>query len=493
MRQGVINRESPIPLYYQIKLHFKQQMEAGLLHPGDRLPTEMELCEQFDISRTPVRQALTDLAREGYVYRRAGLGTFVAQTAPARLAEQIRVQMLLHYDAPWIDALENAVLQWNGAHPDKEVNLDLQMCSIPDFHHELQRRVALGEAPDIVPMDFVWIFDYAQAGYLAPFEIAGPDSFEELLADLEAPVAAHNVVDGALYGLPFHTDVSGLWYRCDWFAAEGLEPPETWEAWLALIDHFAREETKARLGYHYATAFPVGPRVGEATVNLLLPFLWSAGAMLDDEQTMALTSPAVYKALRFLCEITLDERRRASLPPAMGEMDWWQIPRLLAEEQVPMLLGGTYELPFLRKTSHWKTVGQLDQHLKFTSMPRSDADDSPAGSLGGTSWTILQQSPIIDISYELLKLTVTADVLYGFCEENLQISPYRSVNQSLIARSHRWFKMIIPLLATAHLRPLARNYSQMSRFLQEMFLQVLWNGAPLEATVERTARSLALL
>ncbi len=489
----MVNRESPIPLYYQIKLHFKQQMEAGLLRPGDRLPTEMELCEQFDISRTPVRQALTDLAREGYLYRRAGLGTFVAQTASTRLAEQIHIQMLLHYDAPWIDALEDAVLQWNGNHPDKEVNLDLQMCSIPDFHQELQRRVALGEAPDIVPMDYVWIFDYAQAGYLAPFATTHSGSFDALLDDLEPPVAAQNVVDGALYGLPFHADITGLWYRHDWFRAEGLDPPETWGAWLALIDHFACAKTKDRVSYQYAAAFPVSPKVGEATVNLLLPFLWCAGATLNNAQTMNLACPAVYKALSFLREITLNPERRASLPPDMGEMDWWQIPRLLAEERTPMLLGGTYELPFLRERSQWKTIGQLGQHLKFTSIPRPDAGVPPVGSLGGTSWTVFQQSPLLDISYELLKLTVTPGVLYRFCEENLQISPYRSVNQKLMADSYPWFTMTVPLLATARLRPLVRNYSQMSRFLQEMFFQVLWKGAPLKATVERTARSLALL
>jgi len=73
----MIDRNSPIPLYYQLKQYFTKQMESGALHSGDRLPTEMELCEQFDISRAPVRQALSELAREGLIYRRAGQGTFV--------------------------------------------------------------------------------------------------------------------------------------------------------------------------------------------------------------------------------------------------------------------------------------------------------------------------------------------------------------------------------------------------------------------------------
>lgn len=53
--------------------------KEGKLQPGDMIPTEFELCDIFGISRTTVRQALTELVNENKFYRVKGRGTFVAQ------------------------------------------------------------------------------------------------------------------------------------------------------------------------------------------------------------------------------------------------------------------------------------------------------------------------------------------------------------------------------------------------------------------------------
>ena len=66
------------PLYTQLILIIKQCIHSGQLGTGDALPPESELCEFFDVSRSTVRQALSGLEKEGLVYRRRGLGTFVA-------------------------------------------------------------------------------------------------------------------------------------------------------------------------------------------------------------------------------------------------------------------------------------------------------------------------------------------------------------------------------------------------------------------------------
>ncbi len=75
----VIRRDSPVPYYYQLEEFLKGQIESGTWKPGQKIPSEAELCETFDVSRTVVRQAVNELVHEGALYRRKGKGTFVAE------------------------------------------------------------------------------------------------------------------------------------------------------------------------------------------------------------------------------------------------------------------------------------------------------------------------------------------------------------------------------------------------------------------------------
>lgn len=77
----VIDRASAIPYYFQLKQALSDEIRSGQLPPGSRLPSEPELCERFGISRTTVRQALSELEAEGMLRREKGRGTFVAPLA----------------------------------------------------------------------------------------------------------------------------------------------------------------------------------------------------------------------------------------------------------------------------------------------------------------------------------------------------------------------------------------------------------------------------
>ncbi len=76
---GAIQKDSPLPLYFQLKELLRQEVESGRWQPGQQIPSEAELCEAFGISRTVVRQALRELEYQGLLYREQGKGTFVAQ------------------------------------------------------------------------------------------------------------------------------------------------------------------------------------------------------------------------------------------------------------------------------------------------------------------------------------------------------------------------------------------------------------------------------
>ncbi len=56
---------------------FENKIRQGLLHEGDKLPTESELVRSYDVSRTVVREAISKLQAAGWVETRHGIGTFV--------------------------------------------------------------------------------------------------------------------------------------------------------------------------------------------------------------------------------------------------------------------------------------------------------------------------------------------------------------------------------------------------------------------------------
>ncbi|MCC8102961.1 MAG: GntR family transcriptional regulator [Clostridiales bacterium] len=74
-----IDKNTPIPLYYQLKTILLDQIKSGEYESGDLIPTEAELSAMFDISRTTVRQAIAELVQEGYLYRIPSKGTYVSK------------------------------------------------------------------------------------------------------------------------------------------------------------------------------------------------------------------------------------------------------------------------------------------------------------------------------------------------------------------------------------------------------------------------------
>jgi GntR family transcriptional regulator len=80
-----VDRDSPLPLHAQVKLALQDQIRRGAWKPGDRVPGDLELCARLRVSRTTVRQALAELAREAWIVRQQGRGTFVA---PPKLTER---------------------------------------------------------------------------------------------------------------------------------------------------------------------------------------------------------------------------------------------------------------------------------------------------------------------------------------------------------------------------------------------------------------------
>jgi GntR family transcriptional regulator len=74
-----LRRQSLVPLYVQIADALLAQINAGLLKPNDKLPSELELISLYQTSRVTIRLAIRHLIAQGVVASRQGKGTFVLE------------------------------------------------------------------------------------------------------------------------------------------------------------------------------------------------------------------------------------------------------------------------------------------------------------------------------------------------------------------------------------------------------------------------------
>ena len=84
LHRDMLNKTIPIPLYFQLKELILADIKSGKSPYGSMIPTENEFVTVLNVSRTTVRQAITELVQEGWLYRVKSKGTFVSEPSCSR-------------------------------------------------------------------------------------------------------------------------------------------------------------------------------------------------------------------------------------------------------------------------------------------------------------------------------------------------------------------------------------------------------------------------
>lgn len=74
----MLDKTSRVPRYFQIAKLIREEITSGKFKPGEKLPSENQLSEFYDVSRVTIRQALKLLQENSSIYRVHGVGTFVS-------------------------------------------------------------------------------------------------------------------------------------------------------------------------------------------------------------------------------------------------------------------------------------------------------------------------------------------------------------------------------------------------------------------------------
>jgi DNA-binding GntR family transcriptional regulator len=86
-----VDRNSPVPLYFQVAQHLEHLIESGELPTGARLENEIDLADQLGLSRPTMRRAIAYLVDRGLLVRKRGVGT---QVAHAKVRRQVELTSL---------------------------------------------------------------------------------------------------------------------------------------------------------------------------------------------------------------------------------------------------------------------------------------------------------------------------------------------------------------------------------------------------------------
>jgi GntR family transcriptional regulator len=147
---SIVDRGSPLPVYFQIALDLRRRLEAGEWATGERIAAETALADEYDVSRVTIRQALAELVKDDLLERHRGSGTFV-RDRPRPLIHDLSLP-LVYVDrlqelgfTNTADVLEAGVLD----HPDDEQRLALALQPGAGVAY-LVRRIRLNDEPTAI-------------------------------------------------------------------------------------------------------------------------------------------------------------------------------------------------------------------------------------------------------------------------------------------------------------------------------------------------------
>jgi GntR family transcriptional regulator len=138
--------EKFVPNYYRLESHLREVIRSGALKPGDPVPPESQLCQQFSVSRTTVRQALLRLVFEGVIERHRGRGSFVAEPR-------------LEHSKPFLSFEEE--MRARGANPSIEL---LEMRTVP-AEGKVAESLKLREGTPVMALERLRFVDGQVVGY----------------------------------------------------------------------------------------------------------------------------------------------------------------------------------------------------------------------------------------------------------------------------------------------------------------------------------------
>jgi ABC-type glycerol-3-phosphate transport system substrate-binding protein len=172
------------PLYLQVKDVLLRRIVDGSYGPGESLPSESQLSNDFGTSISTIRQALSILVSEGYLVKKQGKGTFVSERKT-----EITFHSWIMESSPGARILSNLIHRFEEANPT--IRVRLLETTYPESRTDLVKLISNGEAPDVAQIVSHWTSFFASMGAFEPLDdllqsrnLAGRDREKDLLGGM---------------------------------------------------------------------------------------------------------------------------------------------------------------------------------------------------------------------------------------------------------------------------------------------------------------------
>ena len=142
LTDAVLDRASPVPLYYQLAQNMETAIRSGRLSSGSHLENEIDLARQLGVSRPTVRRAIGVLANRGLLIRRHGIGTLVV---PVQVRRPVRLSSLYDDLAEARQAPSTRLLAFETVAAPAEVAASLKLARSARVLHFERLRLASGQ------------------------------------------------------------------------------------------------------------------------------------------------------------------------------------------------------------------------------------------------------------------------------------------------------------------------------------------------------------
>lgn len=465
MASPKLDSDAPEPLYHQLRLHLLSRIESAEFGPGERIPTEMELCDEYGVSRTTARQALQLLSDDDILIRVRRRGTIVSpawrSTAPSD------VMHLVISDSYREEEIRAAI--------PADRNVKVRVVAYDEMRPFLLKVTAEGRAPDVAMIDHVWVAEFARMHMIHSLhDLDAEWARTKLHADIHPAVASGYLFGNELYAIPEEVNLAGVWYDTVALFELGAAIPSTWEDLLAVATALKELDTD-----RFPIAMPGGQTARETTTYCIAALLASNGAAIIEEDVV-LDSAAAVASLRFLRTLV----EKGLVNPSSVEADWLESPRRLGAGEAAIAFGGSYETEHIA-TRLGQPVESLSDRFVFRPFP-AGPDGSEATVIGGMGYAIFKQAADPHSALDLVKSITARDRLDARSIRHGTISPTGAAgslgmpDQSFIGSGGH-------ILESARTRPVVPTYAPVTRQIQRMVQSVISGAIRPAAAAERTA------